>query len=327
MIGNTISAQPYLLLISLIPGALTYYLPGLRKDYKHFLYFIFVLYVCMMLVESLMMIVASLVPNFLMGRITGSGIQGFMILGGGFFRLPRDLPGPFWRYPLFYVAFHRYAYQGLFKNEFEGLVLPNVEGGASAFVTGEEILRSQWQVDISYSKWVDLAVYFGMVVFYRVLFLKSASTRLQSCWIKSGRAKIPHVEHPRHACVECQPASTDQKAAGSRVCVPMKSHMSSFSRPAVECHMSLRPHRPRRRGTTPIHPELGAAHFAFAMWLSAPELTTTDPATLAVVERKKLSEGGGGGGLVELWGFKGGCWVLGRLNPEAEPKSEEEKEK
>ena len=171
MIGNTISAQPYLLLISLIPGALTYYLPGLRKDYKHFLYFIFVLYVCMILVESLMMIVASLVPNFLMGIITGSGIQGFMILGGGFFRLPRDLPGPLWRYPVFYVAFHRYAYQGLFKNEFEGLVFPNVEGGASAFVTGEEILRSQWQVDISYSKWVDLAVLFGMVVFYRVLFL------------------------------------------------------------------------------------------------------------------------------------------------------------
>ncbi|GMN58911.1 hypothetical protein TIFTF001_028007 [Ficus carica] len=134
MLGNTISAQPYLLLSSLIPGALTYYLPGLLNDYKHFLYFIFVLYVCMMLVESLMMIIASLVPNFLMGRITGSRIQGFMILEGKFFRLPRDLPGPFWRYPLFYVAFHRYSYQGLFKNEFEGLEFPHLEGGASAFI-------------------------------------------------------------------------------------------------------------------------------------------------------------------------------------------------
>ncbi|GMN49474.1 hypothetical protein TIFTF001_018628 [Ficus carica] len=171
MIGNTISAQPYLLLISVIPGGLAYYLPGLQKNYKHFLYFISVLYVCMMLVESLMMIVASLVPNFLMGIITGSGIQGFMILGGGFFRLPRDLPRPLWRYPVFYVAFHRYAYQGLFKNEFEGLVFPNAEGGASAFITGEEILTHQWQVNMSYSKWVDLAVLFGMVVFYRVLFL------------------------------------------------------------------------------------------------------------------------------------------------------------
>ena len=39
----------------------------------------------MMLVESLMMIVASIVPNFLLGIITGAGIQGLMILGGGFF--------------------------------------------------------------------------------------------------------------------------------------------------------------------------------------------------------------------------------------------------
>ena len=49
----------------------------------------------MMLVDSLMMIVASMVPDFLMGIITGAGIQGMMMLGGGFFRLPDDLPKPF----------------------------------------------------------------------------------------------------------------------------------------------------------------------------------------------------------------------------------------
>jgi ABC-type multidrug transport system permease subunit len=70
VIGNTFSAVPYLLLISLIPGAIAYYPPGLQKGAEHFIYFAAVLFVCMMLVESLMMIVASLVPNFLMGIIT-----------------------------------------------------------------------------------------------------------------------------------------------------------------------------------------------------------------------------------------------------------------
>jgi len=38
-----------------------------------------------MLVEGLMMIVAALVPDFLMGIITGAGIQGVMMLNCGFF--------------------------------------------------------------------------------------------------------------------------------------------------------------------------------------------------------------------------------------------------
>lgn len=168
--GNTFSAFPYLLLISVIPGAITYYLPGLHKGYEHFIYFVLVLFACMMLVESLMMTVASMVPNFLMGIITGAGIQGFMILGGGFFRLPNDLPQPFWKYPMYYIAFHKYAYQGMFKNEFEGLTFPNQAGGPRT-IPGEQILRDRWQVEMGVSKWVDLAILLGMVVLYRILFL------------------------------------------------------------------------------------------------------------------------------------------------------------
>ncbi|KAJ6289973.1 hypothetical protein OIU78_025818 [Salix suchowensis] len=174
VIGNTFSATPFLLLISLIPAAIAYYLSGLHKGYEHFLYFASTLFACLFLVESMMMAVASIVPNFLMGIITGAGIQGLMVLGGGFFRLPDDLPKPFWRYPLHYVAFHRYAYQGLFKNEFEGLKFSNYRG--DGLIKGEEILRDFWQMEMVYSKWVDLAILLGMVVFYRLLFLAIIKT-------------------------------------------------------------------------------------------------------------------------------------------------------
>ncbi|KAJ8775242.1 hypothetical protein K2173_020246 [Erythroxylum novogranatense] len=176
-IGNTFSSVPYLVLISIIPGALAYFLPGLQKGWEHFLYFVMVLFACMMLVESLMMVVATIVPNFLMGIITGAGIQGLMILSGGFFRLPNDLPNPIWKYPMFYIAFHKYAYQGLYKNEFLGQTFPTQPQGTSTVITGEEILRKQWQVEMGYSKWVDLAILIGMIVLYRVLFLVIIKTK------------------------------------------------------------------------------------------------------------------------------------------------------
>lgn len=94
-----------------------------------------------------------------------------MILSGGFFRLPNDLPRILWRYPLYYIAFHKYAYQGLYKNEFEGLTLPmNIPSMGKGLISGEEILRDVWQVEMSYSRWTNLGILFGMVVIYRVIF-------------------------------------------------------------------------------------------------------------------------------------------------------------
>ncbi|XP_022774992.1 ABC transporter G family member 11-like isoform X2 [Durio zibethinus] len=170
VLGNTFSSIPYLFMISLIPGALAYYLVRLQRSFDHFAYFVILLFTCMMLVESLMMTVASIVPDFLMGIITGAGIQGVMMLNGGFFRLPDDLPKPFWRYPMYYIAFHKYANQGFYKNEFEGLTFPNNQAGGPPTITGDEILRNFWQVEMGYSKWIDIAILFGMVVIYRLMF-------------------------------------------------------------------------------------------------------------------------------------------------------------
>ncbi|XP_072996456.1 ABC transporter G family member 1-like [Typha latifolia] len=170
VIANTLSATPYLALISVAPGAMAYYLVGLQKSIDHFVYFALILFMCMMLVEGLMMIVASIVPDFLMGIITGAGIQGVMILNGGFFRLPNDLPNPVWKYPMYYIAFHKYANQGFYKNEFLGLTFPNNQAGGPAVISGDEILRETWQVE-TYSKWINLAILFGMAILYRVIFL------------------------------------------------------------------------------------------------------------------------------------------------------------
>ncbi|KHN26508.1 ABC transporter G family member 11-like [Glycine soja] len=198
-IGNTLSSVPFLLLMSLIPGALVYYLVGLHQGHEHFVYFIFMLFTSLFLVEGLMMIVASMVPNFLMGIIVGSGILGIMMLDGGFYRLPSDIPKPFWRYPLHYISFHKYAYQGLFKNEFQGLTFPSNQVGAHMTISGEHILRHIWQMEVNYSKWVDVGILVGMAVLYRILFmviiksfekLKSVATAINCPQANFGFTKV-----------------------------------------------------------------------------------------------------------------------------------------
>ncbi|KAL2521670.1 ABC transporter G family member 15 [Forsythia ovata] len=72
---------------------------------------------------------------------------------------------------MYYIAFHKYANQGFYKNEFEGLTFPKEQIGGQSTITGDEILRKVWQVEMGYSKWIDVAILFGMVILYRLIFL------------------------------------------------------------------------------------------------------------------------------------------------------------
>ncbi|KAI3715845.1 hypothetical protein L6452_22833 [Arctium lappa] len=175
VISHAISSAPYLFLISLIPGLIAYLLAGLQRQHERFIYFSLILFASMLLVECLMMIVATIVPNLLMGIISSAGIQGLMILSAGFFRLPNDLPDIFWRYPMYYISFHRYALQGLYKNEFEGLEFPEYLGGPPT-IDGKMILKGVLQIETGYSKWIDLGILFGMVFVYRAILFCTIKT-------------------------------------------------------------------------------------------------------------------------------------------------------
>lgn len=168
--------MPYLLLISLVPGSIAYFLTGFQHGFEHFIYFTLVLFIGMMIVESLMTNVAAIVPNFLMGIVVGAGIQGLMILSGGFFQIPNELPKIIWKYPLYYISFHRYAYQGMFKNEFEGLLFTDNVNGINLTIRGEDVLKDKWQVEMAYSKWVDLAILVGTLILYRLAFFLIVKT-------------------------------------------------------------------------------------------------------------------------------------------------------
>lgn len=111
VISNTLSAMPFLILITFLSGTVCYFMVRLHPGFMHYVFFVLCLYASVTVVESLMMAIASVVPNFLMGIIIGAGIQGIFMLVSGYFRLPNDIPKPFWRYPMSYISFHFWALQ------------------------------------------------------------------------------------------------------------------------------------------------------------------------------------------------------------------------
>ncbi|KAI4304585.1 hypothetical protein MLD38_040072 [Melastoma candidum] len=169
VISNTLSAMPFLILITFLSGTICYFMVRLHPGFLHYLFFVLCLYASVTVVESLMMVIASVVPNFLMGIIIGAGIQGIFMLVSGFFRLPKDIPKPFWRYPMSYISFHFWSLQGQYKNDLVGMIFDNQSPDLPR-IPGEYVLENIFQIDLNRSKWIDLIVLFSMIIIYRILF-------------------------------------------------------------------------------------------------------------------------------------------------------------
>ncbi|RYQ91503.1 hypothetical protein Ahy_B09g097409 isoform C [Arachis hypogaea] len=169
VISNTLSAMPFLMLITFLSATICYFMVRLHPGFSHYVFFVLCLFASVMVVESLMMAIASVVPNFLMGIITGAGIQGIFMLVSGFFRLPHDIPKPFWRYPMSYISFHFWSLQGQYQNDLRGLLFDNQSPDLPK-IPGEYILENVFQINVNRSKWIDLGVIFSMILVYRIIF-------------------------------------------------------------------------------------------------------------------------------------------------------------
>lgn len=169
VISNTLSAMPFLIMISFASGTICYFMVKLHPGFMHYLFFVLCLYASVTVVESLMMAIASVVPNFLMGIIIGAGIQGIFMLVSGYFRLPNDIPKPFWRYPMTYISFDYWSLQGQYQNDLKGLLFDNQTPDLPK-IPGEYVLENVFQIDVSRSKWWDLSVLYSMVIIYRIIF-------------------------------------------------------------------------------------------------------------------------------------------------------------
>ncbi|KAK9062886.1 hypothetical protein SSX86_020076 [Deinandra increscens subsp. villosa] len=73
MLSNFISSVPFLTMMAFVTAIVTYNMVKLQSGFSHIMYASLDLLLSIAVVESCMMVIASLVPNFMMGIITGSG--------------------------------------------------------------------------------------------------------------------------------------------------------------------------------------------------------------------------------------------------------------
>ncbi|XP_051141544.1 ABC transporter G family member 15-like [Andrographis paniculata] len=167
--SNFVSSFPFLVVMSFSSASIIYFMVKYHSGFSHYMFAVLDLFLSISVVESCMMVVAALVPNFLMGVIIGAGFIGIMMASSGFFRLLPDLPDVFWRYPVSYVNYMGWALQGAYKNDMIGIEFDPPDPG-NPKLKGEVVLATILGIDPSRSKWLDLAVVAAILVAYRILF-------------------------------------------------------------------------------------------------------------------------------------------------------------
>ncbi|KAM7279819.1 hypothetical protein ACFE04_006953 [Oxalis oulophora] len=168
-LSNFLSSFPFLAAMSLSTASITHYMVKFRPGIPPFIYICLDLILSIAVIESVMMTIASLVPNYLMGLIIGAGYLGIMMMTAGFFRLFPDLPNIFWRYPVSYVNHASWALQGAYKNDMIGLEFDPLVPGMPK-LKGDVILTTMLGISLDHSKWWDLFAVMVILVVYRFLF-------------------------------------------------------------------------------------------------------------------------------------------------------------
>jgi len=117
--ANFIAALPGIFLIALVSSVLVVYLAGIHS----FGYFLLNLFLSLVVAESLMHVIGSAVPHYIIGIAIGAGIFGMFMLTEGFM-VPHNVIPNYWIWS-YYLAFHTYSFESFVYEHFHSKVSPN----------------------------------------------------------------------------------------------------------------------------------------------------------------------------------------------------------
>lgn len=181
MVANFITGLPYLFLISILFSIVVYWLSNFRPTAEAFFTWIMWLFLDLIAAESLVVLVSSLVPIFVVALAGTAFANGLWMSVGGFLVQPNSL-NPFWRYVFHYIDYQSYVFQGMMVNEFGArnytcaMNSQAVNGCTCSYesslsdlclIDGTAVLDSYGYNKGETGKWVGILL--GIVVGYRVL--------------------------------------------------------------------------------------------------------------------------------------------------------------
>ncbi|KAL3463922.1 P-loop containing nucleoside triphosphate hydrolase protein [Aspergillus heterothallicus] len=117
IISNFIIGLPFLFLISILFSLVSYWLSNFRPTAAAFFTWVMWLFLDLLAAESLVVLVTSIFPNFVIALALVAFANGLWMSVGGFLVSPTIL-NPFWKYVFHYIDYQAYVFQGMMVNEF-----------------------------------------------------------------------------------------------------------------------------------------------------------------------------------------------------------------
>ncbi len=117
-IANFVIGLPYLFLIALLFSVVEYWLSNFRPNANAFWIWVLWLFLDLVAAESLIVLVSSIFPVFVVALAVAAFANGLWMCVDGFL-VPMSTLNVFWKYLFHYIDYQAYVFQGMLVNEFE----------------------------------------------------------------------------------------------------------------------------------------------------------------------------------------------------------------
>lgn len=134
LIANLIIGVPFLFVISLLFSVTTYWFINLRPGAIPFFNYLAILYLDLLAAESLVVLISSIAPIFVVALALTAFANGLWMTVGGFLVSPTVL-NVFWKYTFYQFDYQRYAFSALVRNQMVGSTYSCGAGCECMFVT------------------------------------------------------------------------------------------------------------------------------------------------------------------------------------------------
>ncbi|KAI9043872.1 putative ABC transporter [Aspergillus affinis] len=174
LISNFIIGLPFLFLIAILFSVVSYYLSNFQPTASAFFTWVMWLFLDLVAAESLVVLVTSIFPNFVISLALVAFANGLWMSVGGFLVSPTIL-NPFWKYVFHYIDYQAYVFQGMMVNEFSDRTytcgpgcncMYQTELADQCLIQGKGVLSQYGYATGRTGKWVGILV--GIIAVYRL---------------------------------------------------------------------------------------------------------------------------------------------------------------
>lgn len=168
-VAHLIVDTPFLGLLAFVCGTICFWSVGFDDDANSYGLFILNLFLSFMVAESMMLLIASVVPVFIVGIAVGAFAFGASMVMQGFFIKVEEI-GWYWRW-MHYISLHTYSFSALMYVQFHDRVFPCGSGTMWActggYVDGDDVLKMYDFDDTNVA--LNLVILAVMTLVYRSL--------------------------------------------------------------------------------------------------------------------------------------------------------------